>query len=272
VVEDSALPWLDSGYPLIFPAMALFLMWFRKGWTLTWGCILLPLVLGGIPQPTLAQDEAVPVIDRPSAATRWFADLWLTGDQQGRLLMQMQRYPEAASRFTNPMWKAMAYYYNEEFMLAAEYFSRTDSDDALFNEANARAQGRDYVRAVNRYDRLLARRPDYPGASANRNRVQEIIDEINRISESQQQEAGVSGEDKELGGDDAIPAQGADEVSWQQAEIKQLTADDILQDPATSDMWLRGVQQDPSNFLAIKFAMQLQRQQTALQQPLENGQ
>jgi Ca-activated chloride channel family protein len=36
-----------------------------------------------------------------------------------------------------------------------------------------------------------------------------------------------------------------------------LSADEILQDPATAEMWLRGVQQDPANFLAIKFAMQL---------------
>ena len=154
----------------------------------------------------------------------------------------------------------MAYYYAEDFMLAAEYFSRSDSDDALFDEANARAHARDYVRAVHRYDRLLARSPDYPGAAPNRQRVQDIIDEINRLSESQQQEAGIGSEEKELGGDDAIPAEGADEISWEQAEISQLTAEDILQDPATSKMWLRSVQQDPSNFLAIKFSMQLQGQ------------
>ena len=173
--------------------------------------------------------------------------------------MQWGDYERAAGRFQNPMWKGMAYYYAEEFMLAAEYFSRQDNDDALFNEANARAHARDYVRAVNRYDRLLERNPDYPGAVENRQRVQDLIDEINRLSESQQQEQGVSGEDKELGTDDAIPAQGAEELTWEQAELKQLTAEEILEDPATSEMWLRGVQQDPSNFLAIKFGMQLQR-------------
>ena len=146
-------------------------------------------------------------------------------------------------------------------MLAAQYFSRADSDDALFNEANARAHARDYVRAVHRYDRLLQRSPDYPGAAANRARVQALIDEINRISESQQPEPGVSGEDRELGGDDAIPAGGADEVIWQQAELLQLTAEDILGNEATADMWLRSVQQDPADFLAIKFSMQLQRQE-----------
>ena len=164
------------------------------------------------------------------------------------------------------MWKGMAYYYAEEFMLAAEYFSRRDSDDALFNEANARAHARDYLRAVHRYDRLLARNPDFPGAAGNRQRVQELIDEINRLSESQQQEAGVSGEDKQLGGDDAIPALGADELSWEKAQMKQLSAEDILQDPATSEMWLRGVQNDPSNFLAVKFNMQLQRNTKPLQE------
>lgn len=279
IVEDSALPWLDSGYPLLFPAMALFLMWFRKGWTLTWAWLLLPLVLAGTPAPIYAQqgvdarqespgeseqsvttEPETPADSAPLAAVgSWVADLWLTRDQQGRLLMQWQRYDAAANRFADPMWKALAYYYAENFMLAAEYFSRSDSDDALFNEGNARAHARDYLRAVRRYDELLARNPEYPGAASNRQQVQELIDEINRMSESQQQEPGGSGESKELGSDDAIPADGAEEVSWEQAELVQLTAEDILQDPATSDMWLRGLQQDPSQFLAIKFSMQLEQ-------------
>jgi len=261
VVEDSALPWLDSGYPLVYVCLALFLMWFRKGWTLTWAWLLVPLLLIGNPTPVLAEEEPAASNTTLQSAGYWFADLWLTGDQQGRLLMQMGRYQQAAGRFTNPVWKGMAHYYAEEFMVAAEYFSRQDSDAALFNEANARAHARDYIRAVNRYDRLLQRNPDYPGVQRNRDKVQELIDEINRLSESQQQEAGVSGEDKELGGDDAIPAEGAQEISWEQSEITQLSAEDILQDPATADMWLRSVQQDPSNFLAIKFSMQLQSQE-----------
>jgi Ca-activated chloride channel family protein len=263
VIENSALPWLDSGYVLIFPAMALFLMWFRRGWTLTWAWLLVPLMLAGNPGPVQAQADP----NTPATAAeqgrwsplQWFADLWLTGDQQGRLLMEAGDYRTAAARFDTTMWKGLAYYYAEDFMLAAEYFSRSDSDVALFDEANARAHARDYVRAVNRYDRLLARSPEYPGALQNRDRVQAIIDEINRLSESQQQEQGVSGEDKELGSDDAIPAQGAEEITWEQAETVTLTADEILQDPATAEMWMRSVQQDPSNFLAIKFAMQLQR-------------
>ena len=270
VTQDSALPWFDSGYLLVFPAMGLFLMWFRRGWTLTWMWLILPVVLSSIPAPALAQQETTPITHEQSAAMREFADLWLTRDQQGRLLLQLGRYTQAAARFNDLMWKGIAYYYNEDFMLAAEYFSRQDSDDALFNEANARAQGRDYVRAVSRYDRLLARTPDYPGATANRSQVRAIIEEIDRLSASQQEEAGASTQDKHLSGDDAIPAQGADEISWQQTEVIQLTAEDILQDAATSDMWLRGVQQDPSRFLAIKFGMQLRNAETKTDVPSRN--
>jgi len=43
----------------------------------------------------------------------------------------------------------------------------------------------------------------------------------------------------------------------------QFSAEDILQNPATQDMWLRGVQQDPSQFLAIKFSMQLRNAEPA---------
>lgn len=259
IVEDSALPWLDSGYWLVYPTLALFLLWFRRGWTLTWAWLLAPWLLLTSPAPAYAQEPAATTGQAagPSLVQR-FANLWLTGDQQGRILLQLGRYPGAAQRFDDPLWKGMAHYHAEQFMLAAEYFSRSDSEMALFNEANARAHARDYLRALSRYDRLLARNADFPGAAANRARVQELVDEINRLSASQQQEAGVSGEDKALGGEDAIPALGADELAWQEAELSRLSAEEILQDPATREMWLRSVQQDPADFLAIKFGMQLQ--------------
>ncbi|PLW70769.1 VWA domain-containing protein [Pseudohalioglobus lutimaris] len=269
VIDDDALPWLDSGYPLVFVCLALFLMWFRKGWTLTWAWLLVPLLLIGPPGPVVAQaeeDPNQPVMDATSGPSlgQWFANLWLTPDQQGRLLLQMGDYRAAAGHFQDPMWKGAAFYYNEDFMQAAEYFSRTDNDDALFNEANARAHARDFLRAVQRYDQLLKRNPGYPGAQENRDKVQSIIDEINRLSESQMEEAGVGTEEKQMGGDDAIPAEGAEQLSFEQVELKQFTAEEILESEATRDMWLRGVQQDPSNFLATKFSMQLQRRE---QQP-----
>ncbi|MEM1110799.1 MAG: VWA domain-containing protein [Pseudomonadota bacterium] len=267
ILEDSALPWLDSGYPLVFVCLLLCLPWFRRGWTLTWAWLLLPLLLLGPPQATMAQEETATGGASRWDASRWFASLWLTPDQQGRLLLGRSEYRAAAARFADPLWKGIALYYAEDFMAAAEYFSRSDSDDALFNEANARAQARDYLRAVQRYDALLARTPDYPGAAENRQRVQALIDEINRLSESQQQEAGVGSEEREMGGDQAVPAEGAEMLDFTEVELKQLSADDILGNPATADMWMRAVQQDPSDFLAIKFSMQLEQANGSEEEP-----
>jgi len=121
IIEDSALPWLDSGYVLVFPAMILFLFWFRRGWTLTWAWLLVPLLLTGNPGPAEAQPTAgdpvqaeaavqqETVTGRLQSGLQWFADLWLTGDQQGRLLMQAGDYRAAAAHFEDPMWKGLAY-------------------------------------------------------------------------------------------------------------------------------------------------------------------
>ena len=170
ITEDSSVPWLDSGYWLVFPCLALFILWFRRGWTLQW-CLAGCLLLGQSPQA--------------SAQEHWFADLWLTADQQGRLLLERGDYTGAATRFRDPFWKGLAHYYAEEFDLAAEYFSRIDSPAARFNQANALAHGEHYLRAVAIYDELLEDEPGHRPAAHNRQVVQELIDAINAMSESQ---------------------------------------------------------------------------------------
>lgn len=243
VSDDEAVPWLDGGYWLLFPSLAIFALWFRKGWTLQW---CLPwLLLGMLVQPQQA-----------TAAEHWFADLWLTPDQQGRLLMETGEYRQAAQRFASPAWKALAYYYAEDFKLAAEYYSRIDSETARFNRATALAQSENYLPAVRLYQEILDANPDYAAARHNRDIVQEIIDAINLMSESQREEA--SDGSKEMGEDDPERAEGAERQTLEKAEVIQFSADEILQDPKINDMWMRGVQRDPSQFLAIKFSMQQQ--------------
>ena len=156
------------------------------------------------------------------------------------------------------MWKGVAYYYAEDFKLAAEYFSRVDNLDAQFNRANALAQGQHYLRAVRGYDQLLEANPDFSAAAHNRRIVQDIIDEINRMSESQADESGGS-QSRELGEDDPQRADGAERQIVQQQDLVQFSAEEVMQDPRISEMWLRSVQRDPSHFLAVKFSMQLEQ-------------
>ncbi len=243
VTEDSAVPWLDSGYSLVFPCLALFLLWFRRGWTLQW-CLLLAL---GLAEPQAARAEG-----------NAFLDLWLTPDQQGALLMQRGDYETAAQRFRDPLRKGFAYYYAEQFELAAEYFARVDTPAARFNQANALAHGEHYLRAVSIYESLLAENPAFRAAEHNRRIVQELIDAINIMSESQADEGLGS---KELGEDEPRRAEGAERVTMSADQIEQFSAEDILQDEKISEMWMRSVQRDPSHFLSIKFGMQLEQRQ-----------
>ena len=243
ISDDEAVPWQDGGYWLLFPALAIFALWFRKGWTLQW---CLPwLLVATVMQPQQA-----------TASEHWFADLWLTPQQQGRLLLERGDYRTAAQRFTDPAWKALAYYYAEEFTLAAEYYSRIDSETARFNRANALAQSQNYLPAVRLYQEILDANPGNTAALHNRDIVQQIIDAINLMSQSQQEEAGESS--KELGENDPERAEGADRISFDKAELVSYSAEEILQDPKIAEMWMRGVQRDPSQFLAIKFSMQEQ--------------
>ena len=243
VTDDEAVPWLDSGYWLVFPCLLIFSLWFRPGWTLHW-CSW-PLLVLVLAQPQQAR-----------ADTSWFADLWLTPDQQGRILLQRGEYREAAAHFQDPMWKGVAYYYAEEFKLAAEYFSRVDSTLARFNRANALAQRQDYVLAVRVYGEILTEQPDHVEAATNRAIVQDIIDAINRMSESQADEGNSS---KELGEDDPQRADGAERRIIEQEELVQFDADEILQDEKINEMWMRSIQKNPSHFLLVKFGMQLEQ-------------
>jgi Ca-activated chloride channel family protein len=154
------------------------------------------------------------------------------------------------------MWQGISLYYASDFSGAAGYFALEDGADALFNEGNALAMGRDYAAAVARYDRLLADKPTYPGAAGNRQRVLALMDAIRQMSEQQQEESGVSGESVTPEAESELEDLAAEQTVA--GDREQLSAEDVLQDPAVTEMWLRAVEHDPGEFLASKFRAQLQ--------------
>jgi len=153
------------------------------------------------------------------------------------------------------MWRATSHYYAQSFPQAASLYARKDSVVALFNAANAHAQSRDYIRALRDYNALLERQADFPGAKENRDRLEKIVDDINRLSASQQQEAGVSSE--EIDEFDPQIGEGSEELTAEQTPRKQYSAEELLASPETAALWLRSVQQNGGRFLRTKFAIQL---------------
>jgi len=266
-VEDDSRPWVDAGYYLLFPFALIFLVWFRKGWTLHW-CWLLVLLNSSLLSPEV-QAEQQTSADATQTTTHdsglsgdsvlnqirdSFMGLWLTPDQQGRWYFERGHYQAAAKHFHDTHWKGVAFYYDENFKTAAELFTQIETVEGMFNLANAQAQGQLYLEAVKTYDRVLAQEPEHSGANRNRDIVQALIDEINQMSKSQQPE---EGESIRALGDEPQRADGAEKQEGLPTQVQQLTAEQILADQQVQDLWMKQIQQDPSRFLKVKFQMQL---------------
>jgi len=255
VVEDGSRPWVDAGYALLFPFALMLLFWFRRGWTLHWLWLLLVAGMLAIPAPVMAGDMTT---------VRWhpldaFMDLWLTPDQQGWYYMYRGEYRKAAEHFENIAWRGVAYYRAENFKAAIEMFSRLDTPQGYFNLGNAYAHIRQYLLAVKTYDRVLQVDPQHAGALKNRAKIQSIIDDIQRLSTSQQAEE--SEASKELGQDDPRTAEGADRKHFDPRKAEQWTAEDVLMNEEMNALWMRQVKKNPARFLAAKFQLQLQLRQ-----------
>lgn len=221
--NESAMPWKDMGYYVLFPITFILLLWFRKGWLVQWclvAAVLLPVTFSA---PVSAQNihtkatptaeeiasetETVTVFDRMSA---WWSDLWLTPDQQGQLYFNRQEYVKAAQHFTDPLRKGVAYYYGAEYQLAHSAFLQVGKSSpavvskaiedtgastrsaqrelGLFNAANALARQREYLAARDMFLQLAQHAQTEPireQADHNYQVIKGIVEEINRTSESQ---------------------------------------------------------------------------------------
>ena len=192
-----------------------------------------------------------------AARPQSFLNLWLTPDQQGWLLYRLERYDLAARYFSDPRWRGIALYAAQDFTGAAQYFSQYQDPASLLARGNALAHAREYLPARAVYEDLARRYPDDPAPAVNLPIVQSLIDANRELSESQAGEPGDLASDSDEG-----PQSSEGDEREVLMEREQLSAQQLLEDPALTQMWLRQVQRDPSEFLATKFAMQLQRRES----------
>ncbi|NVJ58152.1 MAG: VWA domain-containing protein [Vibrionaceae bacterium] len=289
---ESSMPWKDMGYVLLYPIALIMMLWFRKGWLVQW--CLLAMVSGSLllPKPVMAQPvqskaEQVEVIQKVTLwdklAQSWW-DLWLTPDQQGQRLLNDKQYLEAAKHFKDPLRKGTAYYYASEYKLAHSAFlqlrhaaTQDERDLGLYNAASALARQREYVAARDLLQTLAAQdtlseqlRPD---VEHNLAVITALVDEINQMSESQgksaegQQEISV-----ELGEEQPKTGDGYQEQTSEELMTKEsISAEELLNDQAVADKWLKRVEADPKYFLRTKFQIQLHNPVDASSSANERG-
>ncbi|OBT13259.1 hypothetical protein A9264_14200 [Vibrio sp. UCD-FRSSP16_10] len=273
--SESAMPWQDMGYYLLLPIALLLLLWFRKGWLVQWvliGFIATPLL--SLPVYATTQTHFADTTVQAEKITTWdtlaqsWMNLWLTPDQQGQWYFNQQDYLQAAIHFQNPLSKGIAYYYAGEYPLAHAQFINVESALSLFYAANALARQREYLKARDVFQYLLEQKT-WPlsielksDIQHNLQVMQGIIDEVNRLSESQAGTTDGAEDSIELG-DNPQTGDGAEDTAVEQMMLKEtLNANEILGSDELADKWLRRVESDPKYFLRAKFYSQLNQHKT----------
>lgn len=240
--EDENVQWSDFGYFLLFPIAFLSLFWFRRGWTVQWLSGFLLVVFLFSPMPAEAQEFR-------------FVDLWLTADQQGRQLFEKGDYAEAASRFEDPLWKGIAYYYNKDYESAIQQFSRLETAESYFNLGNAYVHIEAYTQAAESYEDALKLNPEYAEAKHNLRLVLEMLERIAKEKEKDKDQRTQPG--SQLGADEIKMADPEDQKKREETEGEPIELQqEMFSDEQLNEMWMRRVQTSPADFLRNKFAYQ----------------
>jgi len=151
-------------------------------------------------------------------------ELFITPDQQGRLLMARGSCKEAAEVFENPILRGTAFYRNGDFKEAAAAFGQDNSLISLYNRANALLMLGKYDKAIFIYEQLLLLKPDWLEARENHALARARKEKMMPPEDDDQQE--------------------------QVADGKQLS------DQEMRAIWLRQIETEPEDFLRAKFAYQ----------------
>lgn len=193
----------------------------------------------------------VNVLATSAPARADFIDWWLTPDQQGRIAFQRGEYARAAQHFSDPLWKGMAYYASGDFANAAAYFATVQSAYGRFYLGNALAHAGQLRQAIAAYQSALEREPGLEAAAFNL----EWVEGLAELEEKQYEDAGGTG--GKLGADDYVFSDRAKNAKQTMSAAE--AAGRGLSDAQIEEIWMRRVQTTPAEFLAVKFAQQLNR-------------
>ena len=231
-VKNSQARWIDEGYWLLIPITVFAALWFRKGWTVQWNRSALAVLLL-FPSSTVDQ------------LGRRFLNLWLTPDQQGRYYFEKGDYALAADRFSDPMWKGIAFTRTGNYAAALDQFALSDFAEAWYNQGNALVHLKKYPEAVRAYEQALQKRPGWQDARANRDLARSLIP-APKTEEGQQ----------EIPPD---PERGETETEEKGKGGKPVTAHAQIDPEKMADVWMRNIQTSPADFLRRRFAIQAEQ-------------
>jgi Ca-activated chloride channel family protein len=178
--------WQEDGYWLLWLALPLLLLIWRRGALALFALALLP---------TLPQ---------PAQAFGW-GELWQREDQRAPALIE-QNPKQAAEQLQAPEWQGTALYRSGEFEAASDRFADVPGAEGAYNRGNALAQAGKLEQAIAAYDQALTLQPQHPDALANRALVGDLLQQQEQEQQEQgQQQDPSSGQDPGSDSQDGEP-------------------------------------------------------------------
>jgi len=176
------------------------------------------------------------------------SDLFLTPDQQGRLLMARDDFKGAAKAYQEAIQRGTALYRNGDFKTAAAAFGRDASTEAVYNRANSQLMSGNYDAAIAGYEKALSLKPGWLEAEEN------LALARVRKEKMKPPEDDAGGTGGQLEADEIVFDKRAGKGSDDQKEI--IEGGEQLSDQEMRAMWLRRVDTKPADFLRAKFSYQ----------------
>ena len=233
LLETSSQPWADRGWVLAIPAALLCLLWFRRGWTMRWGALMLLAALGlGTPE---------------RAAAEGIADWFFTPDQQGMRAFNDRDFARAAELFEDPMWQGYALFRAGQYDKAVEVLARIETPEAAFTQGLAHMRNRQYRDGVRAYETVLKRDPEFPGAAENLAKAREIVEFVEGLREDSD-----TGEESGIGADDTVYDNEGQRGTDTQVQAGQEDGPEML----TTEQWMNTVDTRTGDFLKQRFRLE----------------
>jgi Ca-activated chloride channel family protein len=179
--------------------------------------------------------------------SRPFSDWFLTLDQQGSRLFRAEKYEQAASRYSNPLWVGVSHFRSGEFDKAASSFARSSTATAHYNRGNALIMLGKYEEAIKAFDLALEMNPGWDQAATNREiaalRAERLVTEGGEMTGGQMAADEITF--------DLDPSRGGENQTMDESGQTPVSDQEI------QALWLRRVQTRPADFLRSRFAYQL---------------
>ena len=258
---DEDIQWQEAGFYLVFPALLLSLLWFRRGWSIRWiPSLLISVITVSAFQSSPALAKAPNVLATcDSVAMR----LFLTPDQQGQWFYNQGNYACAAQAFVDPDWKIESLMRNQQWEWALTMLNnQPDSIEKRFKVALSYLHIDRFRSSERWFEQVLALDPEHPQALHNLAVLHEIFD----LMADRAQGQGTAGEDMTA---DVISTLEEDMgIEEPEDRIEVINSADLMAEEHLTKIWLEQVKSNPEVFLRNKFSIQLQQM---AEPTLDNG-